>query len=114
MKDLPNVILWSIPAFVVLVVLEIVSYLKFGHDDELGYAPADTRTSLFMGAGSVVIDKLWAIPFLAMYDVLYTVTPMRGVFSDHLLYTLPAALFVWPRCSSRRTSSTTGHIGDTT
>ena len=58
MKDLPNIINWSIPAFVLLLVIELVSFRLHADDDELGYEGKDTATSLTMGAGSVVIDFL--------------------------------------------------------
>ena len=35
MKDLPGIITWSIPGFVLLMILEIVSY-RVHRDDELG------------------------------------------------------------------------------
>ncbi|MGW5556156.1 sterol desaturase family protein [Micromonospora sp. NPDC003944] len=56
MKEFPDVIAWSIPAFVLLIVLERVSYLLHRDDDEVGYGGADTATSLTMGLGSIVAD----------------------------------------------------------
>ncbi|MFB9237140.1 sterol desaturase family protein [Plantactinospora siamensis] len=86
MRELPNVIAWSIPAFLLLIVLERVSYLMHRDDDELGYAAADTATSLAMGLGSVGADILWKIPIAAAYAVLYAGTPLR----------VPTAWWVWP------------------
>ncbi|PZF97098.1 sterol desaturase family protein [Micromonospora deserti] len=77
MKEFPDVIAWSIPAFLLLIVLERVSYLLHRDDDEVGYASADTATSLAMGLGSVVTDLLWKVPIAAAYALLYTLTPLR-------------------------------------
>jgi sterol desaturase/sphingolipid hydroxylase (fatty acid hydroxylase superfamily) len=93
-KDLPAVITWSIPGFLLLVVLEIISYRLHRDDDELGYVPRDTATSLTMGLGSVLFDALWKVPIVAAYAVVYALTPLR--VTDGALYTLPAALAAWP------------------
>ncbi|NJP35596.1 sterol desaturase family protein [Micromonospora thermarum] len=77
MKDFPDVITWSIPAFLLLVVLERISYLIHRDDDEVGYGAADTATSLAMGLGSVFTDLLWKVPIAAAYALLYTLTPLR-------------------------------------
>jgi sterol desaturase/sphingolipid hydroxylase (fatty acid hydroxylase superfamily) len=77
MKEFPDVIAWSIPAFLLLIALERVSYLLHRDDDERGYSAADTATSLTMGLGSVGTDLLWKIPITAAYAVLYALTPLR-------------------------------------
>ncbi|MGN9774500.1 sterol desaturase family protein [Micromonospora sp. H33] len=77
MKDFPDVITWSIPAFLLLIVLERISYLIHRDDDEVGYGAADTATSLAMGLGSVFTDLLWKVPIAAAYALLYTLTPLR-------------------------------------
>ncbi|MEW2385320.1 sterol desaturase family protein [Micromonospora sp. NPDC047707] len=77
MKDFPDVITWSIPAFLLLIVLERISYLVHRDDDEVGYGAADTATSLAMGLGSVFTDLLWKVPVAAAYALLYTLTPLR-------------------------------------
>lgn len=94
MKDLPGIITWSIPGFVLLMILEIVSYRVHRDDDELGYVAKDTATSLTMGIGNVVSDALWKVPIVAAYSVVYALTPLR--VTDGMLYTLPAALAAWP------------------
>ncbi len=96
MKDLPNIINWSIPAFVLLVVIELVSFRLHADDDELGYEAKDTATSLTMGVGSVVIDLFTKVPLVFGYALIAAVTPLRHVFSDHLLFTMPTAVIVWP------------------
>lgn len=94
MKDLPAIISWSIPGFLLLLVLELVSYRVHGDDDELGYAAKDTATSLTMGIGSVLFDALWKVPIVAVYAVVYALTPLR--VPDAVLYSLPAAVLAWP------------------
>jgi sterol desaturase/sphingolipid hydroxylase (fatty acid hydroxylase superfamily) len=77
MKDFPDIILLSIPAFLLLIVLERVSYLLHRDDDEVGYGAADTATSLTMGLGSVAADTAWKIPIVAAYAALAAVTPLE-------------------------------------
>jgi sterol desaturase/sphingolipid hydroxylase (fatty acid hydroxylase superfamily) len=77
MPNLPDVVLWSIPAFVLLTVLEVVSYRFHPDEDEQGYAPKDTATSLTMGLGSLLFDAGWKIPIVAAYSALYELTPLR-------------------------------------
>jgi len=76
-KDLPGIITWSIPGFVLLMVLEIVSYRVHRDDDELGYVAKDTATSLTMGIGNVVSDAPWKVPIVAAYPVVYAFEPER-------------------------------------
>ena len=77
MPNLPDVVRWSIPAFVLLTVLEMVSFRLHPDEEEQGYAAKDTATSLTMGLGSLVFDALWKIPVLAAYTALYELTPLR-------------------------------------
>src|SRR5829696_4315524 len=94
MRELPEIIIWSIPAFLVLVVVEVVSYRLHGSDDELGYEAKDTSTSLTMGIGSVMFGLVWKVPAVAAYSAVYALTPLR--IPDAWLYSLPLALAVWP------------------
>ncbi len=51
-----ELILYAIPAFVLLLVVELLSF-KYARDEDLvGYGARDTRTSLTMGGGNVVIN----------------------------------------------------------
>jgi sterol desaturase/sphingolipid hydroxylase (fatty acid hydroxylase superfamily) len=77
MPELPNVVLWSIPAFVLLAVVEMVSYRVHPDDDAEGYEGKDTAASVSMGLGSLVTDALWKIPIVAVYSALYAATPLR-------------------------------------
>ncbi|WP_165985766.1 sterol desaturase family protein [Streptomyces sp. YIM 98790] len=75
--DLPDVVLWSIPAFVVLTVLEMVSYRIHPDDDAAGYETRDTATSLGMGLGSLGFDLLWKVPIVAVYAAVYELSPLE-------------------------------------
>ena len=77
MPELPNVVLWSIPAFVLLTVVEMVSYRFHPDEDSAGITGKDTAASLSMGLGSLFTDALWKIPVVAVYSGLYALTPLR-------------------------------------
>ncbi|CAL9405840.1 sterol desaturase family protein [Streptomyces sp. enrichment culture] len=77
MPNLPDVVLWSIPAFVLLTVVEMVSYRLHPDEDAAGYEAKDAATSVGMGLGSLAFDFLWKIPILAIYTALYELTPLR-------------------------------------
>lgn len=75
--NLPDVVLWSIPAFVLLTVIEMVSYRLHPDEDAAGYETKDAATSLTMGIGSLGFDLLWKIPILAIYMGVHELTPLR-------------------------------------
>ena len=77
MPNLPDVVTWSIPGFLLLIIVEVWSFHAHGDDDELGYEARDTTTSLTMGLGSIFFDILWKIPALAVYVLVYELTPLR-------------------------------------
>lgn len=89
MPQLPDVVLWSIPAFVLLAAAEMVSYRLRPDTDAAGYDPRDAATSVTMGIGSVFFDFLWKIPIVAIYSVIYELTPLRVPV---LWWTLPLML----------------------
>ena len=78
--SVPPVLYYAIPFFVLLLVLE---YLAFKHarddrDGELvGFDGRDTRTSLTMGAGNVVINAVWKFAVLGLYIAVYELSPLR-------------------------------------
>ncbi|HEV7629209.1 MAG TPA: sterol desaturase family protein, partial [Streptomyces sp.] len=76
-SQLPDVVLWSIPAFILLTVIEIVSYRLHPDEDSAGYEAKDAATSIGMGLGSLVFDTLWKIPIVAVYVGIYELTPLR-------------------------------------
>lgn len=77
MPNLPDAVRWSIPAFVLLTVVELLSYRFHPDDDEVGYTAKDTAASLSMGLGSLFFDAMWKIPTVAVYTLLYELTPLR-------------------------------------
>jgi sterol desaturase/sphingolipid hydroxylase (fatty acid hydroxylase superfamily) len=77
MAELPNVIAWSIPAFLLLIVVEWISYRFHPDDDEVGFAARDTATSLAMGLGSLFFDLVWKVPIVAAYVLVFELTPLR-------------------------------------
>ena len=77
MPNLPDVVLWSIPAFVLLTVIEIVSVRIHPDEEDAGYEVKDAATSVGMGLGSLVFDFLWKIPIVALYTAIYELTPLR-------------------------------------
>ncbi|NBM14790.1 sterol desaturase family protein [Streptomyces sp. GC420] len=77
MPNLPDVVLWSIPAFLLLTVVEIVSYRIHPDEDAEGYETKDAATSIGMGLGSLLFDAFWKIPIVAIYAAIYEFTPFR-------------------------------------
>lgn len=77
--NLPDVVLWSIPAFVLLTVVEIVSHRIHPAADgaAAGYETKDAATSITMGLGSLAFDFLWKIPIVAVYTAIYALTPLH-------------------------------------
>jgi sterol desaturase/sphingolipid hydroxylase (fatty acid hydroxylase superfamily) len=74
-----DLIIYAIPAFVFLLVLEMLAfrYARDDHDDMVGYESRDTRTSLSMGGGNVVINAVWKLVVIVVYAGLYELTPLR-------------------------------------
>ena len=77
MPEFPAVVLWSVPAFILLTVLEAISYRLHPDEDEVGYGGKDTATSLSMGLGSLGFDLLWGLVPAVVYSALYAATPLR-------------------------------------
>ncbi|MBE4736302.1 sterol desaturase family protein [Streptomyces caniscabiei] len=77
MPNLPDVVLWSIPAFVLLTVIEVISVRIHPDDDAAGYETKDAATSVGMGLGSLAFDFLWKIPIVAIYTAVHELTPLR-------------------------------------
>jgi sterol desaturase/sphingolipid hydroxylase (fatty acid hydroxylase superfamily) len=78
--SVPPVLYYAVPFFVLLLALE---YLAFRHarddrdGDLVGFEGQDTRTSLTMGAGNLVINTGWKLVVLAAYIGVYELTPLR-------------------------------------
>jgi sterol desaturase/sphingolipid hydroxylase (fatty acid hydroxylase superfamily) len=75
-----EVLYYAVPFFVLLLVVEALSF-RYGRDDDdhdlVGYEARDTRTSLTMGLGNVVINVGWKLVVVTAYAALYELTPLR-------------------------------------
>jgi len=96
MPHLPDAVTWSIPAFILLTVIEIVSYRLHPDEDEIGYTVRDAATSISMGLGSLGTNLLWKIPTLALANVVYALTPLR--VPVHWWTTVPLMLLAQDFC----------------
>jgi sterol desaturase/sphingolipid hydroxylase (fatty acid hydroxylase superfamily) len=74
-----EVLYYAIPFFVLLLVLEYLSFRQVRAENEglIGYEARDTRTSLTMGLGNVAINFVWKFAVLAAYVAIYELTPLR-------------------------------------
>jgi sterol desaturase/sphingolipid hydroxylase (fatty acid hydroxylase superfamily) len=71
-----EVLYYAIPFFVLLLVVEALSFRHY--EGELaGYDARDTRTSLTMGLGNVTINVAWKLVVVTIYAALYELTPLR-------------------------------------
>jgi sterol desaturase/sphingolipid hydroxylase (fatty acid hydroxylase superfamily) len=85
-----EVLYYAIPFFVLLLVLEYLSFrqVQDEHADLIGYEARDTRTSLTMGLGNVAINFVWKFAVLALYIGIYELTPLRLDPSDWWVWVL--------------------------
>ncbi|HSY14825.1 MAG TPA: sterol desaturase family protein [Jatrophihabitantaceae bacterium] len=76
--QLQDPIVYALPAFVAFILIEIVS-MRFlaDHDSVAGFDRRDSRTSILMGLGSLVISGTSRAAALLLYVALYAVTPLR-------------------------------------
>lgn len=74
-----EVLYYAIPFFVLLLVLEYLSFRQVRDENVglIGYDARDTRTSLTMGLGNVAINFVWKFAVLAAYVAIYELTPLR-------------------------------------
>ncbi|MFG3105561.1 sterol desaturase family protein [Streptomyces tendae] len=70
-------VVYAIPAFLLLVAVEAVSYRFLPDDDERGYETRDTVTSMSMGAGSQVVGLPWKAFTIIAYAGLYSLAPVQ-------------------------------------
>ncbi|MEU1837870.1 sterol desaturase family protein [Micromonospora chersina] len=70
-------VLYAVPAFLLLIIIEAVSYRFLPDDDERGYELRDTSTSLSMGLGSQIIGFPWKLLTVGVYAALWTVAPVH-------------------------------------
>ena len=95
--SLHDPVTYAIPAFLVFLGLEMLSLRHLDEGDGsgappryAGYDKADTRASLLMGVGSVVVNGGARVFALLGYAALYVVTPLR--WDTHRWYTWVFAL----------------------
>jgi sterol desaturase/sphingolipid hydroxylase (fatty acid hydroxylase superfamily) len=72
-----EVLYYAIPFFVLLLVVEALTYRHLRSDGLVGYELRDTRTSLAMGLGNVSVNVVWKLAVVALYAALYELTPLR-------------------------------------
>ncbi|MET8907940.1 sterol desaturase family protein [Micromonospora sp. NPDC004551] len=70
-------VLYAVPAFLLLIIIEAVSYRFLPDDDERGYELRDTTTSLSMGLGSQIIGFPWKLLTVGIYAALWLVAPVH-------------------------------------
>src|SRR3954454_7374095 len=70
-----EVLYYAFPYFVLLLVVEFLSFKHLESDGMIGYDLEDSRTSITMGIGNVIINVGWKFAVLALYAVLYELAP---------------------------------------
>jgi sterol desaturase/sphingolipid hydroxylase (fatty acid hydroxylase superfamily) len=70
-RRVSNLVLYAIPAFVALMILEILWARRHAGEDIRGYALADTRTSLSFGLANVVISGVTKLASIPLYAWVY-------------------------------------------
>jgi sterol desaturase/sphingolipid hydroxylase (fatty acid hydroxylase superfamily) len=68
---------YAIPAYVLLILLELVSYRFIPDEDEEGYTVRDTAASLSMGLGYVVFNLGWSLLYVLAYEGVQHLTPLH-------------------------------------
>jgi sterol desaturase/sphingolipid hydroxylase (fatty acid hydroxylase superfamily) len=70
-------VLYAVPAFLLLIVMEVLSFRFLPDDEERGYEARDTATSLTMGLGSQVIGVPWKLLTAVAFAGLYVISPFQ-------------------------------------
>ncbi len=83
-----DLILYAIPAFVLLLAVELWSFRLAADEELVGYELRDTRTSLTMGAGNVAINAVWKLVVIVVFAGLYELTPLRMPADEVWTYVL--------------------------
>jgi sterol desaturase/sphingolipid hydroxylase (fatty acid hydroxylase superfamily) len=74
---LTEVLYYAVPFFLLLLLVEWLSFRHIEDDHLVGFERRDTRTSLTMGSGNVVINVVWKLVVVTTYAALYELTPLR-------------------------------------
>lgn len=103
-----DLILYAVPAFIVLMVVEfaLLRHVRnhpeespVSTDEPVGYELRDTRTSLAMGLGNVLIKTIWGLAAIAVLAALYELTPLRmpadQPYTYLLLFLADDIFFYW-------------------
>ncbi|MEV4707594.1 sterol desaturase family protein [Actinoplanes sp. NPDC049316] len=70
-------VLYAVPAFLLLIVMEVLSFRFLPDDEEKGYEARDTATSLSMGIGSQVVGVPWKLVTAVAFAGLYVLSPIK-------------------------------------
>ncbi|WP_433824742.1 sterol desaturase family protein [Actinoplanes sp. CA-015351] len=70
-------VLYAVPAFLLLIVMELLSFRFLPDDEERGYEARDTATSLSMGLGSQIIGVPWKLLTAVLFAGLYVLSPLK-------------------------------------
>ena len=68
---------YAIPAYILLILVELVSYRFIPDEEEQGYTVRDTATSLSMGLGYVALNLGWSAIYFLAYQGVQDLTPLR-------------------------------------
>ncbi|QWF84368.1 sterol desaturase family protein [Amycolatopsis sp. CA-230715] len=78
LEHLRDPVLLATPVFLLFIAIEVVAVHVLGHDDDVvGYSAKDTRTSIAMGAGALVVNALFRLLMLVVFAALYQIAPVR-------------------------------------
>jgi sterol desaturase/sphingolipid hydroxylase (fatty acid hydroxylase superfamily) len=83
-----EVLYYAVPFFILLLVVEAMTYRHLQADELVGYDFEDTRTSLLMGTGNVVVNVAWKLAVVTIYAALYELTPLRLDAGDWWVWVL--------------------------
>jgi sterol desaturase/sphingolipid hydroxylase (fatty acid hydroxylase superfamily) len=83
-----EVLYYAVPFFILLLVVEAMTYRHLQSDELVGYDFEDTRTSLLMGTGNVVVNVVWKLAVVTVYAALFELTPLRLDAGDWWVWVL--------------------------
>ncbi|MGW0591188.1 sterol desaturase family protein [Streptosporangium sp. NPDC002607] len=67
----------AIPAYLLLIGLEIFAFHREEDAEQRGYGLKDTLTSMVMGAGYAVIGLIWVAVSVIVWEAAHALTPLR-------------------------------------
>jgi sterol desaturase/sphingolipid hydroxylase (fatty acid hydroxylase superfamily) len=72
-----EILYYAVPFFVLLLVVEAISFKHIRDDSLVGFEKRDTRTSLTLGLGNVIINVAWKAVVVLIFAFFYEITPLR-------------------------------------